>query len=94
MYIVHIRMQQYVFYLHNCHLQELDCLLSRHVMSLHSAPTSATTSRASNQLVTSVTVRRNSNVRMYIRSYVCSLNNKPRVVTVYVVVHTVANSHM
>ena len=41
-------------------LQELDCLLSRHVMSLHSAP-SASTSRCSSQ-VTSVTVRRNSSV--------------------------------
>ena len=49
--------------------QELDCLLSRHVMSLHSAPANA--SRPSNQLVTSVTVRRNStNVRTYVRMYV------------------------
>ena len=37
-------------------------------MSLHSAPANA--SRPSNQLVTSVTVRRNStNVRMYVCSY-------------------------
>ncbi|XP_065908945.1 DNA helicase MCM8-like [Dysidea avara] len=40
--------------------EELDCLLSRHVMSLHSAP-SASTSHSSSQ-VTSVTVRRNSSI--------------------------------
>ena len=43
-------------------LQELDCLLSKHVMSLHSAPTSKIASHASNQLLTTVTVRRNSSV--------------------------------